>query len=105
MGTHSFFDKMAAYDPTLSSPIGKYIDPVAAGMGQRYRDRLKVGSTPTPYAGVNPTLADANNGYVQAAKKQIATTPVAKPVGGMQPPGQMRTTQPMNPQTSVFQSY
>lgn len=94
MGGNSFFGKMAAYDPLnkfansiQDSPFGKvlnYADPVrdptnptkslaqsAVQAGNEYSNRNNVSGypNPTPYAGVQPTLQDANNGYVQAAQR------------------------------------
>jgi hypothetical protein len=70
-GKNSWASRMASYDPLMSSSVGKYIDPAAAQNGQAYANRNNVSGypNPTPYAGVTPTLQDANNGYVQAAQK------------------------------------
>lgn len=66
-GRNSWIAKEASYDPLMRSGAGKYIDPSAANVGQQYAARHDVTSTPTPFAGVNPTLQDANNQYNPAS--------------------------------------
>jgi hypothetical protein len=73
-GRNSFIAKEASYDPLMKSGAGQYIDPAAANVGQQYAARNNVMQGPTPYAGVNPTLQDANNqyqpqNYVQQSQK------------------------------------
>lgn len=67
-GPHSFVAKEAHYDPLASSGFGKAVSPAMYNAGQAYGNRLNVTSTPTPFAGKDPTLQDANNGYVQQAQ-------------------------------------
>lgn len=56
-GKNSFIAKQDSYDPLMKN----------SDAGQAYAQRHVVGSTPTPYAGVTPTLQDANQGYIQAS--------------------------------------
>jgi hypothetical protein len=58
-GKNSFIAKQDSYDPLMKN----------TDAGQAYAGRHNVGSTPTPYAGVTPTLQDANNGYIQASAR------------------------------------
>jgi hypothetical protein len=72
MGSNSFLSKMYTYDP-LTQALGKNHDPLMGALvGNGYTKSSGPG-TPGPYAGVKPTLADANAGYVRAA----AGTPTA----------------------------
>lgn len=71
-GPNSWISKEASYDPLMQSGAGKYIDAAGAQAGQNYSNRNVVTSTPTPYAGVTPTLPDATSGYVQAAQRVAA---------------------------------
>lgn len=52
-GKNSFIAKQDSYDPLMKN----------TSLGQQYADRHNVTSTPTPYAGVSPTLGDAFAGY------------------------------------------
>jgi hypothetical protein len=67
-GPNSFIAKEAHYDPLASSGFGKAVSPAMYNAGQAYGARNNVTSSPTPFAGLNPTLQDANAGYVQATK-------------------------------------
>lgn len=80
-GPNSFIAKESHYDPLMGSSAGAYINPAAHAAGVAYGNRLNVGSTPTPFAGVTPTLADANAGYVQrqSAPPTGMITPSAGP--------------------------
>jgi hypothetical protein len=69
-GKNSWIAKEASYDPLMKSGAGKYIDPSAANVGQQYAARHDVTSTPPAFAGVNPTLQDATNGYQPASYVQ-----------------------------------
>lgn len=68
MGSNSFFSKLYTYDPLNHLGVGKYLDPAMNAIegGGKYSTSSGSG-TPGPYAGVTPTLADANAGYVRAA--------------------------------------
>ncbi len=63
-GKNSFIAKQDSYDPLMKN----------TDAGQAYAARHNVGSTPTPYAGVTPTLGDAFAGYKQ---QNPALSPVA----------------------------
>lgn len=53
-GKNSFVAKMDSYDPLMKN----------TDLGQAYANRHNTGpQAPTPYAGITPTLADANSGY------------------------------------------
>lgn len=76
-GKNSWFARMSSYDPIISSGAGKVIAPAAHDVGVQYSQRhtdmnpaATAANFPTPYAGVAPSLADANNGYVRAAQAQ-----------------------------------
>lgn len=77
-GKNSWFSKMAHYDPIMGSSVGKVISPATYDAGQAYGARRNVTPTPTPFAGVQPTLQDANNGYVQQSQRAAN---VNRPVG------------------------
>lgn len=79
MGTNFF--KSGGFGLQNAGKVGTFVQPVAkylkfaspgAGMADQMANRARrdnyVGSTPTPFAGKQPTLADANMGYVQAAR-------------------------------------
>lgn len=72
MGSNSFFSKLYTYDPLQHLGVSKYIDPAANAIlgGGKYSTSSGPG-TPGPYAGVTPTLADANAGYVRAAANPV----------------------------------
>jgi hypothetical protein len=63
-GKNSFIAKQDSYDPLMKN----------TDAGQAYAARHNVTSTPTPYAGVTPTLGDALAGYKQ---NNPAVSPVA----------------------------
>jgi hypothetical protein len=78
-GPNSFYAKANAYDPLMSSPVGKFMSPGNYNVGQQYANRhndpnpvATAAQRPTPYAGVDPTLRDANAGYVNAANQAVA---------------------------------
>lgn len=106
MGSNSFFSKLYTYDPLQHLGISKYIDPAANAIlgGGKYSTSSGPG-TPGPYAGVTPTLADANAGYVRAAagaQQQPSTGASMNNLFGQQSavPGQrpvMRQPQPIIP--------
>lgn len=106
MGSNSFFSKLYTYDPLQHLGVSKYLDPAADKIlgGGKYSTSSGPG-TPGPYAGVTPTLADANAGYVRAAAgtQQGAPAPSANTLfGGQQtlnpvPRPVMRGAQPVIP--------
>lgn len=75
------------------APVDKYLRYVSPGasrqykQGQEYQNRMNVDFGPTPFAGKQPTLADANAGYVQAARS-------AAPMVGMAPTVKIPQTPP-----------
>jgi hypothetical protein len=73
---NSFLAKMYTYDPMNQLGVSKYVDPVATKLFGNYSKSSGPG-TPGPYAGITPTLADANNGYVKAAAAASTPTPAA----------------------------
>jgi hypothetical protein len=74
-GPNSGFAKLAGYDPLISSSVGKFMSPGAYNLGQQYINRRNPPAgyqpAPTPYAGQDPTLRDANAGYVNAANQAV----------------------------------
>lgn len=73
-GPNSFIAKEDSYDPLMKN----------TALGQAYANRNVVPTTVAPYAGVTPTLQDANNGYIQQSRNftQQQQRPVAgKPQG------------------------
>lgn len=98
MGANSFFSKLASNDP-----LAKSLNlPGAHGWDNRHN----VGNIPpTPYSGVEPTLADANAGYVQQAQRagQQAQTPYGQQPRPMGQPQQPRVSWQQG-QISPYQS-
>lgn len=74
-GPNSWFAKMNAYDPIVSSGVGKVLNPQAHQLGQEYANRHNPADgnwgTPGAYAGQDPTLRAANAGYVNAANGAV----------------------------------
>lgn len=68
-GKNSFVAKQDSYDPLMKN----------TSLGQAYADRHNVGSTPTPYAGVAPTLGDALAGYQQNPGSPTASPSAVNP--------------------------
>lgn len=100
MGANSFFSKLASNDP-----LAKSLNlPGAHGWDNRHN----VGNIPpTPYSGVEPTLADANAGYVQQAQRagQQAQSPYGQPPQRQQIPyGQQPRPTWQQGQVSPYQS-
>lgn len=61
----SFLSKLYTYDPLQQLGVSKYADPAMnAIMGGGDYTKSSGPGTPGPYAGVTPTLAAANAGYV-----------------------------------------
>lgn len=93
MGSHSFFSKWGSGLDSVNSVL-QYVSPGAHEehqQGKAYTNRLNVPAAEAPYyAGKTPTLADANAGYVQAAKAMIPNPATPAPLVT----GQM-TTQPI----------
>lgn len=83
------------------APVSKYLKFVSpgAGMSEQMANRARrdsyVASTPTPFAGVTPTLADANNGYQTRAPMPAA--PGAAPSLYQPPVPPKIGVQPMTP--------
>lgn len=77
-GNNSWLARMTSYDPLMQTGIGKVLAPNSYARGQAYSQRLQPPAgtqvAPTPYAGLNPTLRDANAGYVNAANNAVNQT-------------------------------
>lgn len=66
-GPHSFIAKEDSFDPIMKNTAN----------GQAYANRMNVGpQAASPFAGVAPTLQDANNGYLQASRQAMQQRPV-----------------------------
>ena len=78
-GKNSFIAKEDSYDPLMKN----------TDLGQAYANRHNTGpQAPTPYAGINPTLADANAGYQQNPAPASAYVQQAQRVAQQQQPQQ-----------------
>jgi hypothetical protein len=69
MGSNSFFGKMGSQDAVGNWLGGMGIQSPMYNAGQAYAARNNVTASPTPFAGVQPTLSDANNGYLQQSQR------------------------------------
>lgn len=77
-GNNSWLARMTSYDPIMKTSVGKVLAPNMYARGQAYAQRhddpnaaLTAQNRPTPYAGLDPTLRDANAGYVTAANNAV----------------------------------
>jgi len=75
IGSNSFVGRATAYDPLMNSGVGKVLAPNAYDKGQQYAATHfnQEKNIPGPYAGITPTLQDANNQYVLATQKAQQT--------------------------------
>jgi len=71
MGSNSWTARMTAYDPLMKTGVGKTLAPNAYDKGQQYASTHfnQEKNIPGPYAGITPTLNDANNQYLVATQK------------------------------------
>lgn len=77
-GNNSWLARMTSYDPLMQTGVGKVLAPNAYARGQAYSQRhmdpnaaATAIQRPTPFAGQDPTLRDANAGYVNAANQAV----------------------------------
>lgn len=71
---NSFVGKMHTYSPLNNLGVDKYVDPIGRSLFGGYSTSSGPG-TPGPYAGVTPTLADANRGYTGIPSGALGATP------------------------------
>jgi hypothetical protein len=72
MGTGTFFSKMASYDPLAQALHLPGSDKWAQQQASQRAGSM--GAQTSPYAGVTPTLAGANAGYVAGGPGSIPGT-------------------------------